>query len=68
MRRTELKVVNDQIGSPTFTEDLAKAILEIIRKLRKNKTNEIYHYSSLGNISWYILQKRSWIWQDWIAR
>lgn len=52
-----LNVVNDQIGSPTFTEDLAKAILEIIGKPRKPENNEIYHYSSMGNISWFIFAK-----------
>lgn len=55
--KTQLKVVNDQIGSPTYAEDLAKAILEIISKPGKFKSSEIYHYSSMGSISWYIFAK-----------
>lgn len=52
--RTELSVVDDQLGSPTFAEDLAKAILEMIGKSGKPECNEIYHYSNMGNISWFI--------------
>lgn len=55
--RPELSVVNDQVGSPTFSADLAKAILKITRKPLDHKTSEIYHYSSLGNISWYDFAK-----------
>ena len=50
-----LSVVNDQLGSPTFAEDLGKAILEIIRNPLSQKSCEIYHYSSLGIISWFDL-------------
>lgn len=55
--KTELKVVDDQLGSPTFTFDLAKAILEMIRKPGKPETNQIYHYSNSGQISWFIFAK-----------
>jgi dTDP-4-dehydrorhamnose reductase len=55
--RAELSVVDDQLGSPTFTEDLAKAILEMIGKPGKPESSEIYHYSSMGNISWFIFAK-----------
>jgi dTDP-4-dehydrorhamnose reductase len=46
-----LNVVDDQIGSPTYAADLAKAILDIL-----NHTNwqfGIYNYSNEGEISWY---------------
>ncbi|HHH53341.1 MAG TPA: dTDP-4-dehydrorhamnose reductase [Bacteroidetes bacterium] len=49
--RKELKVVNDQIGSPTYATDLAIAILKIIN-LNNNKFG-IYNYSDAGIISWY---------------
>ncbi|MBK7095828.1 MAG: dTDP-4-dehydrorhamnose reductase [Saprospiraceae bacterium] len=48
--RKELKVVNDQIGSPTYAPDLALTILNIIN----NSCNfGIYNYSNEGFISWY---------------
>jgi dTDP-4-dehydrorhamnose reductase len=49
--RPEIKVVNDQIGAPTYAADLAKACLDIIAS-GKWQTG-IYHYSNSGKISWY---------------
>jgi len=54
--RDELKVVSDQIGSPTYATDLAGVILEIIKNKEfreENQTTQIYHYSNEGKISWY---------------
>jgi dTDP-4-dehydrorhamnose reductase len=52
--RTELKVVNDQIGSPTYAADLAEAIMQMINSMENgNKKYGIYHYSNEGVISWY---------------
>ena len=52
--RTELKVVGDQIGSPTYAADLADAIIQIIEQLESGVTHYgIYHYSNSGVISWY---------------
>jgi dTDP-4-dehydrorhamnose reductase len=51
--REELKVVDDQVGSPTNAVDLARAILEIIGKLDEKTTGQVYHYSNEGVISWY---------------
>jgi dTDP-4-dehydrorhamnose reductase len=49
--RTEIKVVDDQIGAPTYAADLAKAILDIIDSGKW--VSGIYHYSNKGKISWY---------------
>ena len=49
--KDSLKVVNDQIGSPTYAVDLAKAVLQIIQL--NNHRYGIYHYSNEGNITWY---------------
>ncbi|CRF35691.1 dTDP-4-keto-L-rhamnose reductase [Brachyspira suanatina] len=47
--KESIKVVNDQFGSPTFTQDVSEAILNLI-----NKSNYgLYHYTNNGNISWY---------------
>ncbi len=52
--RPGLGVVVDQVGTPTWAGDLARAILEILSKntFQSNKV-EIYHYSNEGAISWY---------------
>ncbi len=52
--RNELKIVNDQIGSPTYAGDLALAILKIANNF---KINGIYNYSNLGFISWFDFAK-----------
>ena len=54
--RDELNVVADQVGSPTYAGDLAKAILEILPKI-KNKNVELYHYANAGSCSWYDFAK-----------
>ena len=50
-KNNSVKVVNDQIGSPTYAYDLAKVIIDIIMK-SKNKSG-LFHYSNEGEISWY---------------
>jgi dTDP-4-dehydrorhamnose reductase len=49
--RDSLNVVNDQIGSPTYAADLARAIMTIIT--HENWQAGIYHFSNEGEISWY---------------
>ncbi len=54
--KDEIKVVNDQIGSPTFANDLAEAILKIISHLSSvnyHLSSQIFHFSNEGIISWY---------------
>ncbi len=52
--RDELKVVFDQIGTPTYATDLAKAILTVvIAGKQSDNPVEIYHYSNEGVCSWY---------------
>jgi dTDP-4-dehydrorhamnose reductase len=54
--RDEIRVVIDQIGSPTYATDLAEAILLIINSKdyqSKDQNTEIYNYSNKGEISWY---------------
>lgn len=60
--KEEIKVVNDQIGSPTFTADLAEAMLMIIKNCEKAGTNifskekvpyGVYHFTNEGKCSWF---------------
>jgi len=50
-KNKSVKVVNDQIGSPTYAYDLAKVILKIIVNY-KNESG-LFHYSNDGEISWF---------------
>jgi dTDP-4-dehydrorhamnose reductase len=49
--RSEISVVNDQIGSPTWAADLASFIIHIISFPEWHAG--IYHFSNTGEISWY---------------
>ena len=53
--RNELKVVFDQVGSPTNAADLAEAILSIVCSDRFE--GGVYHYSNEGVCSWYDFAK-----------
>jgi dTDP-4-dehydrorhamnose reductase len=51
--RNELMVVNDQVGCPTYTVDLANCILDLIQTEKYG----IYHVSNSGQCSWYEFAK-----------
>lgn len=55
--KPELKVVFDQTGTPTYAQDLADAIFEIIENGRYIGNEGIYHYSNEGVCSWYDFTK-----------
>lgn len=50
-KTNKISVVADQIGTPTFTGDLAHCLIEIV--LKNGITNGIYHFSNEGVASWY---------------
>lgn len=53
--REELKIVSDQVGTPTWSNDIAKAIIGLITKLPASPVQEIYHFTNSGVASWYDL-------------
>ncbi len=55
--KPQLKVVFDQVGTPTYAYDLAKAIVDIISDRKFDGHNGIYHYSNEGVCSWYDFTK-----------
>lgn len=62
--KKQLKVVFDQVGTPTYAFDLANVILTIIEDYKKEynsnqkySKNGIYHYSNEGVCSWYDFTK-----------
>ena len=52
-----LKVVFDQVGTPTYAYDLAKAIFDIIEQRKYEGKTGIYHYSNEGVCSWFDFTK-----------
>ena len=55
--KPQLKVVFDQVGTPTYAFDLAKAIVEIIEQRKYEGNTGIYHYSNEGVCSWFDFTK-----------
>ena len=65
--KPELKVVFDQVGTPTYALDLAKAIVTVIEDYKQAQGSQliaqgynksgIYHYSNEGVCSWYDFTK-----------
>ena len=53
--RDELKVIADQVGTPTYAMDLAQAIFHILHA--DKKAYGIYHFSNEGVTSWYDFAK-----------
>jgi dTDP-4-dehydrorhamnose reductase len=54
--KEELKVVFDQIGTPTYAGDLAE-LLRVASERFEELQGEIYHYSNEGVASWYDFAK-----------
>lgn len=48
-----VKVVNDQVGSPTATTEASKAICELLKK----KPEGLYHFAAAGYVSRYDMAK-----------
>lgn len=55
--KPELNVIFDQVGTPTYAQDLADFIVGIIEEGRLNGNEGIYHYSNEGVCSWFDFTK-----------
>lgn len=52
--RDELSIVGDQIGCPTYAQDLARAIVAMLPKIESNQCEYgVYHYCGDSACSWY---------------
>ena len=50
----ELSIVRDQVGCPTYAQDVAKTIVEILSQLKtEEKSSGVYHYCGDYSCSWY---------------
>lgn len=55
--KEQLSVVFDQVGTPTYAGDLAKAVFTIIESGEYKKKEGIYNYANEGVCSWYDFTK-----------
>lgn len=55
--KPQLKVVFDQVGTPTYAQDLADAIVDIISRRQLEGNEGTYHFSNEGVCSWYDFAK-----------
>lgn len=55
--KPQLKVVFDQVGTPTYAYDLALAIYDIVENHKYEGNDGVYHYSNEGVCSWYDFTK-----------
>lgn len=51
--RGALRVVNDQIGSPTYARDIARMTLQLIQNGKAVQHSGLFNYSNEGVCSWY---------------
>jgi dTDP-4-dehydrorhamnose reductase len=53
--RDELSIVGDQFGGPTYAGDIAKALIQIVKRITEGDAVEygVYHYSGLPHVSWF---------------
>lgn len=49
--REEIRVVSDQVGSPTWAKDIADAITELLQQ--EPLVTGVYHFTNSGIASWY---------------
>ena len=49
-----INVVNDQIGCPTYAQDIAKVILRLIEHIKEGKLfQEIFHFAGDQQTTWF---------------
>ncbi|MEA5535218.1 dTDP-4-dehydrorhamnose reductase [Crocosphaera sp. XPORK-15E] len=51
--KEQLRIVADQVGSPTWARDIAEAIAQLLLTVNLIETSEIYHFTNSGVTSWY---------------
>jgi dTDP-4-dehydrorhamnose reductase len=54
--KREIKVVDDQVGSPTYTLDLARTVGELL----KSEQYGVYHITNGGRCTWFQFAKKIW--------
>lgn len=62
--REELKVVDDQIGAPTWSREVAVATAKILQDPALKAKSGIYHLSPSGQTSWYGFARKIFEFQE----
>jgi dTDP-4-dehydrorhamnose reductase len=54
-QREELRIVSDQIGSPTWAFNIALTVTELVKKIlaKEDLLKQTYHFTNSGVASWY---------------
>jgi dTDP-4-dehydrorhamnose reductase len=55
-RKTKIRVVNDQVLTPTSAADLAAKVVEILERWEQSRSQDLlglYHVTNAGSCSWY---------------
>jgi dTDP-4-dehydrorhamnose reductase len=55
--RDDLSIVGDQVGCPTYSQDIASAIVQIIPQLHSQKDYGLFHYCGNTPCTWYDFAK-----------
>jgi len=53
----ELSIIGDQIGCPTYAQDIAKAIVKILSQIKLDKIYGLYNFCGDQILSWYDFSK-----------
>ncbi len=57
--REELRIIDDQVGCPTYAGDLADALLDSARKISETAVGYgTYHFCNRGAVTWYAFTRR----------
>ena len=57
--KEEVRVVDDQIGSPTYAGDVADALLQVAEQIRQGFSGwGTYHYCNRGALTWYAFARK----------
>jgi dTDP-4-dehydrorhamnose reductase len=57
--REIIKVVDDQIGSPTYAGDLAAALFQVSERIQDGFSGwGVYHYCNQGALTWYAFARK----------
>lgn len=55
--RSELAVIGDQFGGPTYAGDIAIALISMMDRFEIKEQSGIYHYAGEPHVSWYQFAK-----------
>jgi dTDP-4-dehydrorhamnose reductase len=51
--RSELGVIGDQFGGPTYAGDIATALISMMDSFESKDQSGVYHYAGEPHVSWY---------------